>query len=180
MSNKPRVFVAAYFRQGITQDPQSVQLGTARFHWAIWIEPKGSMGPGACYQVYSEDTYRNVPGSGGWNYNYRPTADYTRSGSMIGRLMIGKLPPGVTCDDVDAVLSRLPLPRENVHPIENCVTWTMAAIEQLQARGWADMFDIRTFMDWALRTVTEWYRSKGGRGWIGVFLKTNFTNRKFP
>lgn len=175
--NKKRVFVALYFRQSITSDPNSQDLGPARFHWAIWIEPKRSRGEGACYQVISQPTYRNIPGSGGWTYNYRTDADYNRSNSMMVRIMIGKLPRGTGYNDVDALLRQIRLPRENSRSVENCVTWTQAAIEQLQRRRCVESFSIRRFVDHAQQRASRLYVT---REWQDRKLKENYTRRKFP
>lgn len=179
MSNKPRVYVAGYARQGITRNPQSTQLGHARFHWAVWIVPKGSAGPGASFQVREEDAYANVPGSGGWRYSYAPDDDFTADKTVVGRLMIGKLPPGVSHEDVHAVLEKVSLPRAGVEPVENCVSWTAGAVRELQEWGWAEKFDVGGFMERALGRVSAWFEED--EGWAGRGLKDNFVpSRKFP
>jgi hypothetical protein len=175
--NKKRVFVALYFRQSITSDANSHAIGPARFHWAIWIEPKGSKGAESCYQVISQPAYSNIPGSGGWAYNYRPNADYTKSNSMIVRIMIGKLPKDTSYDDVNAILRQIRLPRENAQSLENCVTWTKAAIDQMQRRRWAESFSIRRFVNHARQRASHLYDT---RKWEDAKIKENYTPRKFP
>lgn len=179
MSNKPRVYVAGYFRQGITRNPESKQLGHARFHWAVWVVPKGSTGRGASYQVRYEDAYTNVPGSGGWKCLYDADDDYVGDPTVIGRLMIGKLPPGVSHEDVRAVLEKVALPREDAEPLENCVSWTREAVRELQQWGWAEKFEVEEFIGCALGNFTQWFDS--GEEWSGLGFKENYVrNRKFP
>lgn len=96
---------------------------------------------------------------------------------MMVRIMIGKLPKGTSYNDVDAVLRRIRLPRENARSIENCVTWTKAAIEQLQRRRWAENFSIGRFVDHGQQRASRLYDT---RQWRAKKLKENYTRRKFP
>ncbi|KAI1750365.1 hypothetical protein F4782DRAFT_532474 [Xylaria castorea] len=176
---KTRVFVAAYFREGITSSEGSYELlQHARFHWAIWIEPKGSTGIGACYQAMKYDEFVNIPDSGRWQYEYINTADYTRSASMLGRIMVGKLPKDVSPELVaDILFGGVPLPAENNDAVENCVNWTMAALRELQLRGCVDNFDIQDFMDHALQRANSWYSNSS---WRERNLKETYVQRRFP
>lgn len=175
--NKKRVFVALCSRQFVTADSNSHALGPSRFHWAIWIEPKGSKGKGACYQVFYEPAYSNIPGSGGWTYDYRPDTNYKTSNSIVVRIMIGKLPNGTGYNDVDSVLREIELPREHAPSLENCVTWTQEAIDQLQRRNCAESFSTSRFMDHALQRASHLYDT---RKWENAQLKENYTQRRFP
>lgn len=151
MGDKDRVFVAVYFRQAITSDEKTRnELQHAAYHWAIWVEPKDSSGEGSSYDVKQHPAYANIGDPGGWRYNYREAADFGRSQCMLGRIMIGKLPKGVTIKDLHDALQKLPLPRENTDPAENCVTWTKGAIGELQQRNWVEQFNLDRFMDDAL------------------------------
>lgn len=169
--------MALYSRGGVTSATQSHELHYARFHWAIWTEPKGSTGMGSCYQVLKGDSFVNVPGSGGWRFDYSRTANYTRSNAMLGRIMVGKIPSNVSPDHVSAIVSRIPLPRDNVAPVENCVSWTMAALQELQRHSWVDDFNVQGFMDHALDRASCWYRDNYN---LRRNVKENYTERKFP
>lgn len=166
-----------YFRPGITRHPEGVGLGYARFHWGIWIEPKGSRGKGTIYQVFYEPSYSNIACSGGWGFYKEIFEDKTIGLNMMGRIMVGKIPSDVTKEQVAALLSGIPLPKMDTEPIENCVSWTKDALAELQRRGWADQFDIESFMDHALERATSWLEA-------GLFprtnVKENYTQRKFP
>lgn len=75
---------------------------------------------------------------------------------MVGRIMIGKLPKSIQLHQLDETLMKIPLPRRDVEPVENCVTWTFAAIHKLQALGAVDEFDVGVFMDHALARANHW------------------------
>ncbi|KAI1299867.1 hypothetical protein F5Y03DRAFT_397378 [Xylaria venustula] len=180
MSNKDktRVFVAIYTREGVTNNPQSHDMHHSRFHWAIWTERKGSKHRGCAYQVVKTDRFVNRPGSGGWEYDYHRTASFARSNAMLGRIMVGKIPKGVTPDHVSAVCSQIPVPREDVEPFENCVSWTVAALRELRRHGWVERFNVVAFMEHALERGNYWYRENSRstrKNW-----KENYTQRKFP
>lgn len=168
---KNRVFVGLYFRQCITANPDSTSLNHARFHWAIRVEPKGSDGRGACYEVKEEDVYVNVPGSGGWRYHC--TADESEP-MLIGRIMVGKLPPGIDAASVDGLLREVPLPREGAEPLENCVSWTEEALGVLRGRGWVEEFDVKEFMEHARDRATVWFE---GGVYPGKVSTENYTQR---
>jgi hypothetical protein len=94
-SNKARVFVSLYFRPGVTRHPDGAELGYARFHWGIWVEPKGSQGIGIIYQVFYEPPYSNVAGSGGWKF-YKENFENKRADiNIMGRIMVEKIPNDV-------------------------------------------------------------------------------------
>jgi hypothetical protein len=123
-----------------------------------------------------QDIYANMPGSGGWRYDYRPKADYKKSTALIGRIMVGKLPNTTTPDQLSQILSRMPLPRRDVEPIENCVSWTRAALEELQKVGAAEPFNIAEFMDHAMGRASAWHDAGL---YPGKQIMENYTERKF-
>ncbi|GAW22120.1 hypothetical protein ANO14919_116550 [Xylariales sp. No.14919] len=96
---------------------------------------------------------------------------------MLGRIMVGKIPNDVRPDHVNAVLSSIPLPRIDVKPAENCVSWTVAALQELRGRGWVDSFDLQSFMNYASDRASYWCRDNY---YLGKNLKENYTGRKFP
>ena len=56
-------------------------------------------------------------------------------------------------------------------------TWLKAAIGMLQARGWAEAFDIDEFMDKAYARFKGWYE---GNSWQYADNKASYVQRKFP
>lgn len=178
MRNKDRVYVALYFRQGISNEPAlRQQYQHAAYHWAILVMPKGSEGVGSTYDVKYQDTYSNVPGSGGWKYFYRGRADMRQSRAILGQVMIGKLPPEISSDDVDQMLSGIPIPEDNADPVQNCVSWLVHAIQELQQHNCGEQFDVNQFMNDALQL--------GDRKVLqdplltGQPFKENYTSRNF-
>lgn len=61
--------------------------------------------------------------------------------------MIDKFPYATTYAEIETYLISVPLPRKGAQPEQNCVSWTMAAIQKLQEKGLAGRFDIYRFMD---------------------------------
>ncbi|RMD44942.1 hypothetical protein DV735_g144, partial [Chaetothyriales sp. CBS 134920] len=147
---KQRVFVNLYFRDHISRTEEGIRMGHARFHWAVWVQGKNSKGLGYTNEAIQEDYYSNVPGSGGWKFRHRP-ANWVQSGKLMVRILAGKLPQGTTHEDVRGLLATIALPRPDVIPMENCVTWTRQAIVLCQERGWMEQFDVDTFMNNALQ-----------------------------
>ncbi|EPE31770.1 hypothetical protein GLAREA_11852 [Glarea lozoyensis ATCC 20868] len=114
--NKNRVYVALYFRNYITSDPRLVQqYGLAAYHWAIFVEAKGGQ-PSNCFDVKEDDAFPAQGIAGGWAYHTR--YGVKQSGSMLAKIMIGKLPPNIDEHGVGDMLSpkNLPLPLYNPQP----------------------------------------------------------------
>lgn len=177
MANKERLFVALYTRQGISADPsQRALFQYASYHWAIYVEAKHNKGTGQSFDVTYTDHYTNIPGSGGWRYRYGERVSTVNSRSILGLLMIGKLPPGITATQVDDLLGSIPLPLDGQDPVQNCVSWTNQAILALQQQAWAEQFDVKIFMDRALAQADRWLTEAGGSN----LPKANYTRRKFP
>lgn len=186
--------MALHHRQGVTTNPDIQQLGRARFHWAIWLEQKGSKGIGDWFQVTEMNRYANVPNSGGWQYKQIHGADARDPAlAMVGRIMVGKMKPSSSSSggrssyghDLDQVLRNLPLPKIpkscTGNPKHHCVgilhgessvTWTRAALQAMRDHGWVDDFDLDAMMDFALDTGSRWFTA----GEIGL---ANYTKRKF-
>ncbi|KAI0394665.1 hypothetical protein F5Y17DRAFT_475471 [Xylariaceae sp. FL0594] len=148
-SNKDRINVAVYYRDSISGRSDSQSLGYAKFHWAIWVEPKGGDGSGTCYHVSDQDTYVNVPGSGGWQFEARK-ADFYKSRNYVARFRVGEA-------------------------AQNCISWTMAALKELQAIGVVDKLDITKFMDFALKKTDD--RAQQQRHTYGDRLFEDYTAR---
>jgi hypothetical protein len=179
MANKDRVFVTLYARPAISNNPSiRAQYEHAAYHWAIFVQPKGSQGLGSAYDVKFTDTYSNIPGSGGWQYQYRETANLLNTHSCLGQILIGKLPPEITSNHVHQILRRIPIPLEEAEPLQNCVTWVALGISELQRNGCAENFDVGVFMDDALASADRWLAQN--QMLTGPIIKENYTNRKFP
>ena len=83
MSNKNRVYVALYSRQGISAVPtQRAIMQHASYHWAIYTESKDSTGTGQSYDVSYEDRYANIPDSGKLSGSTIPAASFDIYGKL--------------------------------------------------------------------------------------------------
>jgi hypothetical protein len=140
--NKHRVHVVLCLPQGRGSIPDE---SSARYQWGIFVIPKGA-DAGNLYWVRFEDFDWEDPDSGGWKYHWRQDVKVSESPSMLGLVMVGKLPAGTTCGDVESLLKQVPLPKSSVMPKENCVSWVRESLRRLQNRGWAETFDIDHFV----------------------------------
>ena len=92
---------------------------------------------------------------------------------MLGRIMVGKLPEGLTPEDVGALLSHVPLPEEA--GLEGEVEWVRVALGELQRNGCAEAFSVEQFVGDAVAYADGWV-AKGKRK-----EKVNYTwSRTFP
>lgn len=78
-----------------------------------------------------------------WIFRSNPTV----SGSLLGLIMIGKIPNGVEISEIRTRLQSISVPQRDAVPEQNCVTWVMSAIQTLQENGFAERFEINKFMD---------------------------------
>ncbi|KAF2837891.1 hypothetical protein M501DRAFT_1017649 [Patellaria atrata CBS 101060] len=170
VSNKDRVFIGVFTRPGISQASTERQpYGHASFHWAIIVEPKRG-GEGHLFDVDDR-------GANGWVYRRRVGYSANSSKYLLAMMMIGKVPREQRSETLhlDKVCSSIPLPRLYSYPEENCVHWMQRAILELQRNGYAELFDIDTFMDDAASFAASCLRN--GRAKV---RKNYVDNRKFP
>ena len=104
-------------------------------------------------------TFRITNPTMDWWFRVREQVDSAAPSKLIGRIIIGKVPDGVSSTDVKEYLKMVPLPVKNTHPQQSCVTWAADAISALQKQGWAEKFDVGQFQDEALAYGDE--RIKG-------------------
>ncbi|KAI9036452.1 serine threonine protein kinase [Aspergillus affinis] len=148
MRNKRQVWVSLHSRGALSLGSNRTQLGHAAFHWGILVSLKVSSGADChAYDVTDNllidpNSRTNLNPHNGWRFRHNPNEDPERNPRILGMVMIGKVPNDVPYDDIEARLASLPLPDKDVQPVQNRVTWTMAAIGKLQEIGVAEMFDI--------------------------------------
>ncbi|KAF2464592.1 uncharacterized protein BDR25DRAFT_307131 [Lindgomyces ingoldianus] len=178
MSNKDRVFIAVYTRPGSSEldslSPTRSKPKPQNYRWGIWVEPKNSTGAGTSFDLEDSVAYSSVTNPFGWRFHF----DDHKSPPprMLGRIMIGKLPEGMSVTDVTNILKRVPLPCDPGSAITDVVMWIKAVIEELQEAGYAETFSIETFMGDALAFATTWH-SRNSRD----IEKVNYTwSRAFP
>ncbi|OBT73508.1 hypothetical protein VF21_07235 [Pseudogymnoascus sp. 05NY08] len=177
MSNKRRVFVSIHYRGALSLGESRQQLGYAAYHWGILISPKVHKEPD-CYTFDVSDAARPDPETRvdinpnhEWIFRSNPAV----SGSLLGLIMIGKVPNGVEISEIRTRLQSIPVPQKNAMPEENCVTWAMAAIRILQENGFAEQFEINKFMDAGIKFADATLADKSGTATVA---KMNYTTRK--
>jgi hypothetical protein len=177
MSNKRRLMVSIYHRDECSLGQNRNRLGSAAFHWAIFVRPKNSKGNDVRIidvtdsPIVDPQTLQDLNPSHDWRFRVKPQVDPSKTTRILGAIMIGKLPNSMSFAELDGMLSKLPLPVHNARPEQNCVSWVQAAIETLQRAGVAEQFDIRKFMDFAIKFADRRI-PKGGE-----YESINYTNR---
>ncbi|PYI11850.1 hypothetical protein BO78DRAFT_444102 [Aspergillus sclerotiicarbonarius CBS 121057] len=148
---KRRVLVTLHYRDELSLGANRMQLGHAAYHWGILVTPKVSQGRD-CYSFNVSNgvdldpvARANRNPNFDWVLRARTDANPLLSSHLLGRIMIGKVSHDVSFKRLESLLRSIPLPRKGVE--ENCVTWTRTAIRKLQAKGWAEGFNIDRFMD---------------------------------
>ena len=173
MSNKRRVFVSLHHRNALSIRENRKRLHYAAYHWGILISPKNlshddddhhhhhhafDVSDGIIQYAATatettttttmESTDLNIDGN--WHFRAEPNVNLADKPHLLARVMIGKLPREVSYADIHTLLEKIPLPQKDALPVQNCVSWTRAAIRTLQENGLAEKFDIDAFMDKAL------------------------------
>lgn len=152
--------VTIHHRDEMSLGENRSRLGYEAFHWGILIAPKGSKGPDCTAYDVSDgaipdpNTRQDLNPERNWFFRPKERVDPIRSGRLIGRVLIGKVPNHISDAQIQTILVAVPLPIKNT--TESCVTWTSAAIRSLQNNGIAKQFDIDRFMGRALTLADEW------------------------
>jgi hypothetical protein len=94
-----------------------------------------------------------------WWMRYKANVDPELSAKLIGRIVIGQIPDGISSADLQKVFATVPLPVKNTHPQQSCVTWAIDAIRTMQRQRWVPQIELNGFKDWALSYADE--RMKG-------------------
>lgn len=177
MSNKRRVFVSIHHRGALSLEENRQRLGYAAYHWGILISPKVYQEQ-SCYTFDVSDAARPDPETRvdhnpnhEWIFRSNPTV----SGSLLGLIMIGKIPNGVEISEIRTHLQSIPVPQRDAILEQNCVTWVMSAVQTLQGSGLAEQFDMNKFMDTGIEFADATLSDKSGTPMVA---KTNYTTRK--
>jgi uncharacterized protein DUF6914 len=131
-------------------------LGHEAFHWGVMVIPENHEGRD-CWAFEATDateidpiTFRMKNPTMSWWLRSQNQVNPDLSSKLIGLIMIGSIPDALTYDEMELLMTRLPMPVPNQHPQQSCVTWAGLAISTLQAQGWVKFFDVEQFKDWAL------------------------------
>lgn len=157
--------VTIHHRGQLSLGDNRARLGNSAYHWGILIQPKKpklGRDSSAAYDVSDAAkpdpaTRRDLNPNYDWHVRAKRDANNPFvSGNLLGRVMIGKVPNHITDADIEDLLGKIPLPVKNTE--QNCVTWTLAAIQALQKERLAEDFDVNQFMIKALELADEWLR----------------------
>lgn len=179
MSNKRRIIISIHHRDQFSLGEHRTRLGHAAYHWGILIQPKNPKGSDSdAYDVTDAAivdplTRQNLNPNHDWHFRPKVGVNPHNSGRLLGRVMIGKMPNNVTNADIEHILRSVPLPVKNASPEQNCVTWTLAAIQALQQYGLAEAFDKDQFMLQALQCADRWAQNPNPQNFY------NYTDRRW-
>ncbi|KAL2675627.1 hypothetical protein Neosp_011817 [[Neocosmospora] mangrovei] len=159
------VALALHHRDNFSRGRSRKIFGYEAYHWGIIVMPEPSQGRD-CYAYDATDaseidpvTFRMNNPSMDWWFRVKENIDPTLSTKLIGRIVIGQVPDGVSSSDLRSIFEGVELPVKNRHPQQSCVTWALNAIRALQRQGWVWEFEIDPFKDMALSYADE--RMKG-------------------
>lgn len=163
MSNKARICVELFHRDEISIGTGNLaRLGWAIYHWAILIRPKNLKEIGSCVSFDVTDGIRldpvnrqNLNPTSDWWFRVRTMVNPLATGHFLGAIEIGKLPKDVTTEQVQTLLSQVPLPQKNQNPDQNCATWIYDAIKALQNAGYVSEEDAQKIMSMAMALAGE-------------------------
>lgn len=155
------VALALHHRDKFSHGRSRRIFGYEAYHWGVIIMPEDSQGRN-CHAFDATDasridpvTFRMDNPSMDWRFRVKENVDPALSIKLIGRIVIGQIPDGVSSDELRTFFERVELPVKNRDPQQSCVTWAMNAIRALQRQGWARDFDIDQFRDAALSYADE-------------------------
>ncbi|RJE23507.1 hypothetical protein PHISCL_04176 [Aspergillus sclerotialis] len=156
MPNKRRIQVAIYHRGALSLSDNRSILGPAAFHWGFIITPKHPHNLD-CQAYDVSDGVSLDPVSGedlnpdrNWLFRSKSNVDIFHHDRLIGRILIGKVPSWVPRERLERILKEVKMPVRGVEPAQNCVSWTMDAIQALQDKGVLGRFDRGVFLERAL------------------------------
>ncbi|RBR25536.1 uncharacterized protein FIESC28_01499 [Fusarium coffeatum] len=163
------VALALYDRVNFSRGNSRRIFGHEAYHWGIIITPQPSSGRD-CHAFEATDasdidpvTFRMNNPTMGWWMRHKPNVNPDLSAKLLGRIVIGQIPDGVSGADLKKVFERVPLPVKNTHPQQSCVTWAIDAIRTMQKQGWVPQIELNGLKDWALYYADERMKGTSGR-----------------
>ncbi|OAA63951.1 hypothetical protein ISF_04660 [Cordyceps fumosorosea ARSEF 2679] len=169
------VTLALYHRDTLSRGNSRRIFGYEAYHWGLLLMSSSSSSSSTTAAtppdspLYSFDatdasdidpvTFRlRNPSMDWWLRAEAPPAPNPK---LIGQLVVGTiaadaLPNDTAAEDNEfqrlrAFFQTVPLPVKNTHPQQSCVTWAVAALAEMQTRGWVRPdVDLPAFQDAAL------------------------------
>lgn len=158
MSNKKRLFISIHHRDEVSF--QEGIRGTFRaYHWGLLLAPKKSSGrDSTAYDVsdglrLDSETGKDLNPGRDWHFRHKGSVDPLGSGRLIGRVMIGKVPPQTTDDDLEKLFRSIALPDKESG--ERCRHWVWRVVSALQEESVIPKFDNQKFQGWLLNYANQ-------------------------
>ncbi|CRK18705.1 hypothetical protein BN1723_011669, partial [Verticillium longisporum] len=156
-----QIALSLYHRDRFSQGRMRRVFGYEAYHWAIIVMPEQSQGRD-CWTFEATDaseidpvTFRMNNSTMDWWLRDKPNVDPELSSKLVGIVLLGQTPDGLSFPEMPGVMTGVPLPVKNMNPQQSCVTWAENAIRTLQSRGWIWGFDMNQFKDWAVGYADE-------------------------
>lgn len=159
------VAVALHHRDQFSLGNARKAFGYEAYHWGIMVMPE----PGQerdCHSFEATDaceidpvTFRMNNPTMDWWLRCKEDVDLGIFDKLLGRIVIGQIPDGMSSAELRDFFAKIPLPVKNTNPQQSCVTWAVDAIRALQGQGWSSAFELDQFKDWAMSYADE--RMKG-------------------
>ncbi|KAI6767715.1 hypothetical protein HG530_005724 [Fusarium avenaceum] len=163
------IALALYHQDSYSQGNSRRIFGYEVYHWGIIIMPERSQGRD-CIAFEATDaseidpvTFRMSNPTMDWYMRMKYPVDPELSGKLIGRIVIGQVPDGISDAQLRALFDKVRVPIKNTDPQQSCVTWAIDAIDLLQKQGWASQFELNGFKDWALYFADERMKKAGSK-----------------
>ncbi|OJD21612.1 hypothetical protein ACJ73_07050 [Blastomyces percursus] len=126
------------------------------YHWELLLAPKKSNGrDNMAYDVsdgvrLDSETGQDLNLERDWFFRIKNNVNPLDSGRLIGRVMIGKVPPQMTENDLEIILKDVALPDKELG--ERCRHWVWNAHihSTLQSASVIPNFEIEKFKVWIL------------------------------
>ncbi|KLJ08567.1 hypothetical protein EMPG_15995 [Blastomyces silverae] len=118
------------------------------YHWGFLLSPKKSNGRDNMAFDVSDgvrlgETGHELNLERDWSFRVKNNVNPLESGRLIGRVMIGKVSPQTTENDLETILRGVALPDKESG--ERCRHWVWNAISTLQNESVIPNFDIEEF-----------------------------------
>lgn len=155
--NKRRVFITLHHRDDLSLPHNRRRMGYGAYNWAILITPKVSAGNDCfAYDITNAPEPDALPRFESkpnldWRYRQKPHVNPNNCSNLVVKIMIGKIPNDITYAHIQSFLESIPIPEIGTHHKQTGVRWIVCAIHKLQHSVLSEQFNIREFMEEAIK-----------------------------
>ncbi|KAK8912951.1 hypothetical protein H634G_09804 [Metarhizium anisopliae BRIP 53293] len=144
------ILLALYYRDPLALWKKKLDS----FHWGIHVSPENVPGKSTTlFHAVNEGEDLKV-----FEYEKRLVNPLTQK-KLLGRIKIGTKPSTFSIEDIDHLLSQVPVPNKHDAATESCVSWALCGVRKLQEGGVIESFDTETFSDQVLQYGLEQFRA---------------------